>query len=116
MSQQDPQQTVLALISAVGPATGDLARRLFEQAVGEACQRCLDVLCYARWFTPTRVERAALRLMDYGIHDVAALRFLLEQELDGLVHRRDAELDGQLHLGFTAEEYFISPTVKSRFL
>lgn len=104
MPQQDPQQTVLAIISAVGPATGDLARRQFEQAMHEACQRCLDVLCYARWFTPVRVEQAALRLMDYGLHDVAALRFLLEQELDGLLVRRDAELDGQLRLGFTAEE------------
>lgn len=104
MPRQDPQQTVLAIISAVGPATGDLARRLFEQATHEASQRCLDVLCYARWFTPARVERAALRLMDYGVHDVAALRFLLEQELDGLFVRPDAELDGQLHLGFTAEE------------
>jgi len=104
MPQQDPKQTVLAIISAVGPATGDLARRLFEQALCEAYQRCLDVLCYARWFTPARVERAALRLMDHGVHDVAALRFLLEYELDGLVDRRDAELNGQLSLGFTAGE------------
>jgi hypothetical protein len=104
MADQDPDPTVLALTEAIGPATAFLARRLFDQANREACQRCLDLLCCARSFTPTRVERAALRLMDYGVQDVAALRFLLEHELDALVHREDTELDGQLGLGLTGAE------------
>jgi hypothetical protein len=104
MGEQNPDQTVLALTEALGPATAYLARRLFEQATRDACQRCLDLLCYARSFTPMRVERAALRLMDYGVQDVAALRFLLEHELDVLVHRADTELDGQLGLDFTGAE------------
>lgn len=70
----------------------------------DACLRCLDLLCFARSFTPTRVERAALRLMDYGVQDVAALRFLLEHELDVLVLRADTEFDGQLGLGLTGAE------------
>jgi hypothetical protein len=104
MGEQNPDQTVLALTEAVGPATAYLARQLFEQATRDACHCCLDLLRYARSFTPMRVERAALRLMDYGVQDVAALRFLLEHELDVLVHRADTEVDGQLGLGLTGAE------------
>jgi hypothetical protein len=98
MPQEDPQQTLLSLTEAIGPATAYLARRLIESATRDACQRCLSLLCYARWFNPLRVERAALRLMDHGPEDLEALRFLLEQDLDTLVGRVDAELDGQLLL------------------
>jgi len=104
MAGQDPAQSVLALTQAIGPAAGFLARRLFDQAARDACQHCLDLLSYARSFTPMRVERAALRLMDYGIHDLGALRFLLEQDLDALVLRADADFDGQLPLGLTGAE------------
>jgi hypothetical protein len=104
MHEQDPYDTVLAITEAVGPATAYLARRLFDQAAREASQSCLDLLRYARSFTPTRVERAALRLIDYGALDVASLRFILEQELDVLAGRADAELDGQLLLGLSADQ------------
>ena len=104
MSGLDPQQTVLQIVSAVGPATGDLARLLIKQAVSEAYQRCLDVLCYARWFTPARVEHASRRLLSHGVHDVGAMRFLLENELDSLLIRHDADLDGQLFLKFDDDD------------
>jgi len=99
MADQDPAHSVLALTQAIGPAAGFLARQLFDQAARDACQRCLVLLSYARSFTPIRVERAALRLMDYGIHELDALRFLLEHDLDALAPRADAEFDGQLALG-----------------
>ena len=98
MPQEDPHQTLLGLTEAVGPATAYLARRLIESATRDACQRCLSLLCHARSFTPLRVERAALRLLDHGLEDLEALRFLLEQDLDTLVARVDAEFDGQLLL------------------
>ena len=98
MAQEDPQQTLLGLTEAIGPATAYLAQRLIESATRDACQRCFSLLCYARWFTPVRVERAALRLLDHGLEDLEASRFLLEQDLDALVGRVDAELDGQLLL------------------
>ena len=98
MAQEDPQQTLLCLTEVIGPATACLARRLIESATRDACQRCISLLCYARWFTPVRVERAALRLLDHGLEDLEALRFLLEHDLDTLVGRVDAELDGQLLL------------------
>lgn len=98
MPQEDPHQILLDLTAAVGPATAYLARRLFESATHDACQRCLSLLCYARWFTPVRVERAALRLLEHDVHDPQAMRFLLEQDLDTLVDRVDVELDGQLLL------------------
>jgi len=100
----EQHQTILALTRAVGPATAYFARQPFDQANREACQPCLDLLCYARSFTPARVERAALRLMDYGNHDVVALRFLLGHDLDVLVHRAHTQLDGQLSLDLTGTE------------
>ena len=99
--RDEPQQTVLSLTAAIGPATALLAQRLIESASREACLCCLDLLSYARWFTPPRVERAALRLMDYGIPDIASLRFLLVNDLDTLVGGSDIEFDGQLLLRFT---------------
>ena len=59
---------------------------------------------YARSFTAPRVERAALRLLDYGIQDLDALRFLLEHDLDVLVGRIDVDFDGQLRLNLTADD------------
>jgi hypothetical protein len=97
-------QTLLAITEAVGSAAAFLARRLLEQTAREASQRCLDLLWYARSFTPTRVERAALRLQDYGIQDLDALRFLLEHDLDGLVGCIDVDFDGQLRLNLTADD------------
>lgn len=99
MNDEDRQQSVLALSESVGPATAYLARRLLEQATREACHRCTDLLCYARRFSPLRVERAAVRLIGHGLEDLRWLQFLLEQDLDGLVDRPDAEVDGQLSLG-----------------
>jgi len=103
MHDQGPYDTLLAITEAVGPATAYLARRLFEQAAREACQRCLDLISYARSFTSARVERAAIRLLDHGLDDAASLRFVLENDLDALADRPDAELDGQLRLGFGAD-------------
>ena len=71
MHDQDPYDTLLAITEAVGPPTAYLARRLFEQAAREACQRCLPLLSYARSFSALRVERAAIRLIDHGIEDAA---------------------------------------------
>jgi len=104
MPTSESTDILLELTSAVGPATAWFARRLFEQATHEACQQCLDLLCFARWFTPARVERAVLRLMDYGVQDADSLRLLLEHDLDSLIDRSDAELDGQLRLGFTGTD------------
>jgi len=100
MREEEPAQTVLRLTAAIGPATGLLAQRLIITANREACQDCLQLLSYAQWFTPARVERAALRLLDYGVHDIAALRFLLANDLDTLVGRVGMEFDGQLLFPF----------------
>jgi hypothetical protein len=97
-------QTLLAITEAVGPAAAFLARRLLEQAAREASERCRDLLWYARSFTSPRVERAALRLLDYGIQDLDALRFLLEHDLDVLVGRLDVDFDGQLRLDLRVDD------------
>jgi len=96
----EPDQLILSLTAAVGPATAMLARRLIDSAIRDAYQSCLDLLRLAHRFAPPRVERAALHLIDYGVQDVAALRFLLAEGLDNLTGLRDADFDGQLHLCF----------------
>jgi len=100
MGEREAYQTVVQLTAAVGPATGLLARRWMQSVLRDACADCRDLLHYARRFTPARVERAALRLMDYAIQDIASLRFLLDHEIDILVDRNEADLDGQLLLPF----------------
>ena len=115
MYEQDAHQTLLRLIAAIGPAAGYLAKKLIESASREACSSCLDLLSYANWFTPSRVERAALRLTDYGIYDVPTLRFLLVNDLDGLAGPREADLNGQLLLRLDGATAPISANVKSRF-
>lgn len=101
MRDDEPDQIILALTAAVGPATAMLARRLIDSAIRDAYQSCLDLLRFAHRFAPPRVERAALHLIDYGVQDVAALRFLLAEGLDSLTGRKDADFDGQLHLRFS---------------
>lgn len=115
MDQQDTHQTLLRLIGAIGPAAGCLAKKLIESASREACSSCLDLLSYAKWFTPSRVERAALRLTDFGIYDLPTLRFLLVNDLDGLPGPREVDLNGQLLLRFERATVSISANVKSRF-
>ncbi len=90
------------LTQICAPPLSSSSAKLYR-LVREVPQRCLDLLCCARSFTPTPVERAALRLIDYGALDVASLRFILEQELDALADRADAELDGQHLLGPSAD-------------
>lgn len=98
MRDDEPDQVILALTEAVGPATAILARRLIDSSMRDAYQSCLDLLRLAHRFAPPRVERAALRLIDYGVQDVAALRFLLAEGLDSYAGPSDADFDGQLHL------------------
>ena len=98
--EEEPTQTVLQLTAAIGPATGLLAQQWIITANREACQDCLQLLSYPQCFTPARVERAALRLLDYGVQDLAALRFLLVNDLDTLVGRVGMEFDAQLLFAF----------------
>jgi hypothetical protein len=91
-------ESVIALASAVGPFSSWLAERLWTRAVREASWDCQQLLCLARSFSSLRVEAAIARLMYYGVEDLGALRFVLEQDLDKAARRCDADLDGQLHL------------------
>lgn len=98
MQPQELKESMIALASAVGPFTSWLSERLWMQAAQQACWDCQDLLCLARTFSPPRLEAAIARLMYYGAEDLAALRFVLVQDLDQVARRYDADLDGQLHL------------------
>jgi hypothetical protein len=58
------------------------------------------VFQFARWYSPQRPERAVTRILDRAIGELALLRFVLEQELDLLEYRTDADLRGQLVFPF----------------
>ena len=98
MQPQELKKSMIVLASAVGPFTSWLSEKLWTQALQQACWDCQDLLCLARTFSPPRLEAAIARLMYYGIKDLASLRFVLEQDLDQVARRVDADLDGQLHL------------------
>jgi hypothetical protein len=100
MHPEDAMESMLALASAVGPFTSWLARRLWTQAAHEASWDCQQLFGLARSFSSSRLEAAIARLMYYGVEDLGALRFVLEQNLDQATRRYDADLDGQLHLSF----------------
>jgi hypothetical protein len=100
MREEDLHQTLADLMQAVGPATAYFAQQLVQSALRDAWHRSLQLLDYGRSFTPVRVERAALRLIQYGVEDVDALRLLLEHDLDTLVGRTDVTFDGQLLFPF----------------
>ena len=98
MQPQELKESMLALASAVGPFTSWLSEKLWIQAMRETCWDCQQLLCLARTFSPPRLEAAIARLTLYGVEDLASLRFVLEQDLDQVAQRYDANLDGQLHL------------------
>ena len=98
MQPQELKESMLALASAVGPFTSWLSEKLWIQAMRETCWDCQQLLCLARTFSPPRLEAAIARMTLYGVEDLASLRFVLEQDLDQVPRRYDADLDGQLHL------------------
>ena len=98
MQPQELKESMLALASAVGPFTSWLSEKLWIQAASQACWDCQQLLCLGRSFSPSRLEAAIARLTLYGVEDLASLRFILEQDLDQVARRYDADLDGQLHL------------------
>ena len=98
MQPHELKESMLALASAVGPFTSWLSEKLWIQAMRETCWDCQQLLCLARTFSPPRLEAAIARLTLYGVEDLASLRFVLEQDLDQVPRRYDADLDGQLHL------------------
>ena len=89
---------MLALASAVEPFTSLLAEKLWTHAARQACWDCQHLFCLAHSFSPQRLEAAIARLVYYGVEDLASLRFILEQDLDQVARRYDADIDGQLHL------------------
>ena len=100
MPSQDHKESMLALASAIRPFTSLMVQRLWSQAAREASWASQQLLDYARSYSPTRLERAIDRLMSYGVQDLASLRFILEQDLDLVAIRGDADLDSQIHLPF----------------
>jgi len=95
---------------AVGPTTACLIERLWDQAALQARWDSLEVLQFARWYSCQRVERAAIRLLNRGAGGrLDVLRLVLEEELDLLTERRDADLAGQLVFPFGSTEVAEAP-------
>ena len=84
----------------VGPATALFIEQLWNRAAQEAYWKSLELFEVARWYSPQRVERAIVRLLDDRTAGLDALRFVLVEELDRLSQPPDADLYGQLELPF----------------
>jgi hypothetical protein len=89
---------------AVGPATVWLIDRMWNLAAQEAYWQSLEVFQFTARYSPTRVERAVLRLMDREEAGLNQLRFVLARELDCLSECWDADLQGQLMFPFMRSE------------
>jgi hypothetical protein len=96
---------VIAQAYAIGPATVCFIEQLWRQAAQEAYWQSLEVFQFARWYSPQRLERAVNRILDRAIGGSALLRFVLEEELDLLEHRPDADLRGQLVFPFMGSRF-----------
>lgn len=95
------RQQMIQQALAIGPNTLCFVMRLWDRAARHAYWDSLEVFQLARWYSRPRVERAARRLLNRGMQgELQTLRFVLEEELDLLTERRDAELAGQLLLPF----------------
>jgi len=89
---------------AVGPYTVWFIQRLWDQAALEVYWQSLEVFQLARWHSAERLERAVNRAISRGLQGLDGLRFILEQELDLLSERRDADVSGQLVFPFMREQ------------
>jgi len=94
------QQFILHHGALLGPCAAWFTRTLWAQAAQHAYQDSLQLLDYAHRYTPQRLEHACQRALLYKLNTLAALRFILAEDLDRLPPRPDAELIGQLRFPF----------------
>jgi len=85
----------------VGPATALFITDLWDRATQHAHWDSLFIMQLSRWYSCRRVERATQRLLTRGASGrLDLLRRVLEEKLDLLGERGEAELDGQLVFPF----------------
>ena len=85
----------------MGPATALFITDLWNRATQYAHWDSLFIMQLSRWYSCRRVERATHRLLTRGASGrLDLLRRVLEEQLDLLDERCDADLDGQLVFPF----------------
>lgn len=95
---QDSFQKMIRQAYEIGPHTVLFIQELWREAVQEATWNSLNLFQLVRWYSVQRVEQAIDRAMRHGVRGIQGLRYILEEELDQLERREDAELNGQLLL------------------
>lgn len=88
----------------IGPYTVFFIDQLWADAAQQAFCSSLEILMLARWYSAYRLEHAIHRAMDHDVDSLSGLRYILEEGLDQLDSRSDADLGGQLTLSLATEE------------
>ncbi|OFW65226.1 MAG: hypothetical protein A2Y74_05550 [Actinobacteria bacterium RBG_13_63_9] len=69
-------------VPILGPAASCFVRDLWRQAANQVHQESLLILEHARRYTPQRLERACQQALLYNLRGLAALQFILAEDLD----------------------------------
>jgi hypothetical protein len=88
----------------LGPAASWFVREFWSQAAHHAYQESLQLLEHAHRYTPARLERSCQQALLYGLSDLAAIQYILAEQLDSLPPPPDAQEAGQLTFSFVDAE------------
>jgi hypothetical protein len=84
----------------LGTAASWFVRQFWSQAAHHAYQESLQLLEHAYRYTPARLERCCEQALLYGLSDLAAIRYILAEQLDSSPLRPEAQEAGQLTFPF----------------
>jgi len=84
----------------LGPAASWFVRQFWSQAAHHAYQESLQLLEHAHRYTPARLERSCQQALLYGLSDLAAIQYILAEQLDGRPLPPDAQDAEQLTFPF----------------
>lgn len=85
------ERFILEHVLVLGPAASCFVRDLWRQAANQAHQQSLQILEHARRYTPQRLERACQQTLLYNLRGLAALQFILAEDLDDSPRSVDQE-------------------------
>lgn len=88
----------------LGPAASWFVRQFWSQAAHHAYQESVQLLEHAHRYTTARLERSCQQALLYGLSDLAAIQYILAEQLDSLPLPPDAQDAEQLTFPFVDVE------------
>ena len=82
MSPLDDRESSLLAASTIGPYAAELVEFMWQQAARAVYSDCHLLHCYARRYSPARVEAVIHALIERNVRDLASLRYIIDNNLD----------------------------------